>query len=428
MPQRNRINNRKKIADTYLPFFLILIAIRLLITLIEPYEVDMSGYLAWSRYLADHGSSGLYQSFHIVYAPLYQYFLWFSGIIANIFHMPDAAHIYLIKLWPFLFECIGAWLIIRFSDRIKRWNAGMLAAIFYLFNPAIFINTSVWGQFDAIPATMLLGTVYLFETKKPNLGALLFLAAVLTKPQSGLLLPIVLYLYFRHFRMDMKSILRLITGFCAGIALYLFIVLPFYSPTGSAGITVPRFLDPFYWLFDLYLRSLTDYPYATANGMNFWMLAGGQIQPDTMPFMGLSYQTWGNIMLFVSVIYIFYLLYKGKGSSEALIYCSFLILFSAFMWMTKMHERYLLPAIIFIVLAAIWQRKHIITAILISICVFANQLIIYLKSFYEIYWLYRWDTTAIAVAALTFIVYGLALFNGYCIFASNRKRVIITKA
>lgn len=428
MPARNTITNRSRIEENYLSIFLILIAIRLLITLIPPYEVDMGGYLAWSRYLADHGPSGLYKSFHIVYAPFYQYFLWLSGMIAKVLHMPGSMHVYLIKLWPFAFECVGAWLMLKFSERANRRSAGILAASCYLLNPAIFINSSIWGQFDALPATMLLGTIYLFEIKKPNLAALLFLIAVLTKPQSGLLLPIVLYLYFRNFCFDLKSIMKLITGLTAGIALYLVIVLPFYSPTESAGISVPKILDPFYWLINLYLKSMQDYPYATANGWNFWTLTGGQIQPDKLPFLGLSYQMWGIIMLLISVLYIFFILYKGKGSTEAVIYSSFLILFSAFMWMTKMHERYLLPAIIFIILAAIWQKKYVFTAVLASACVFANQLIIYIKAFNEEYWLSRWDGFALTGAALMLIAYGLAIFNGYFIFVSKGRKDIITKA
>ena len=107
-------------------------------------------------------------------------------------------------------------------------------ALIYLVNPGVYINSSIWGQFDSIPATMLIGVIALFEYKKHNLAALLFLIAVLTKPQSGLLLPVVLYLYFKDIRMDLKSFLRLLTGLLSGLVLYYAIVLPFYLPTALA--------------------------------------------------------------------------------------------------------------------------------------------------------------------------------------------------
>ena len=407
------LNQSRKKEESYLILIILMVIFRLVISLMEPYAIDMGGYLAWSRYLANNGPFGLYSRFHIVYAPFYQYFLWISGLIARFLGLSAFFHTLLIKLWSVLFEGLGALTIFRMAERAGRRSIGFLAASFYLLNPGILMNSSVWGQFDSIPATMLLAVIFLFELKKRNAAALLFLVAVLTKPQSGLLVPMVLYLYFKDFMFDWKNIKRLVSGIIAGIGLYLAIVLPFYEPTRLCGTIVPAFLDPFWWLFDLYSRSILDYPYATANGFNFWTLAGGQIQDDSLPFMGLTYQWWGNILFLISAAYVFFLIYKGKGSGRAIIYGSYLMLFSAFMWMTRMHERYLLPAIIFIVLAAVYDRLHIPVAVLTSLCVFANQLVIYIISFRKVYWLPRWDFTSICIAAATLITYALAMVNGY---------------
>ncbi len=404
--------------EWFIPFLFVIVLLRLIITCIRPYQIDMSGYLAWSRYLAEHGTATLYSGsgFHIVYAPFYQYCLLITGWIAKALNLTSLIHVYLIKLWSVIFEILGAWLILLLAKKHNRTRTGALAALLYIINPGVFMNSSIWGQFDPIPATMLLGCICLFEHKKPNLGALLFLVAVLTKPQSGLLVPIVLYLYFRDFRLNGQSFKRLAIGLLAGIAVYLAIVMPFYSPTPLAGKGVPSLLDPFYWLLELYTRSLQDYPYATANGFNFWTLAGGQVQPDSYPFLGLTYAAWGFILLAFAVIYIGYLMIRSKGSLQSVIYGSFLILFSAFMFMTKMHERYLLPAIIFCTLAAVWQKKHIPIAALVSTCVFFNQLTLYLISFDDIYWLNRWDSRALIVAAVTLVTYIWAMAQGYYLY------------
>ena len=64
-------------------------------------------------------------------------------------------------------------------------------------------------------------------------------------------------------------------------------------------------------------------------------------------------------------------------------------------------------------MAAVYDRMHIPAALLTSLCVFANQLVIYIVSFSKVYWLPRWDIAAISIAAATLIAYVLAMANGY---------------
>ncbi|NLP00685.1 MAG: hypothetical protein GX386_10415, partial [Clostridiaceae bacterium] len=175
----NNIDYCKK----YIPALFLTFVFRILISCIKPYPIDMYGYLAWSKYLAIYGPSQFYGSsgFHVVYAPFFQYFLWLTGEIANRFSVSTALHAFLIKLWSVLFEFIGAWLILLIAEKSKKAKSGTIMALIYLVNPGVYINSSIWGQFDSIPATMLIGVIALFEYKKHNLAALLFLIAVLTK-------------------------------------------------------------------------------------------------------------------------------------------------------------------------------------------------------------------------------------------------------
>ncbi len=413
-----RLGNRNQnLMSQALPYFIAVIVFRLLLTFIAPYAIDMGGYRAWSNYLAEYGPSQLYgnSGFHIVYAPFFQYFLWLTGALKSSLSLSPAGHAYLIKMWSVVFECLGGFLIYKLALKYDKPRQGIVAGLIYVANPGVWINSSVWGQFDSIPATLLLGVLYLFETKRHNLAALLFLVAVLTKPQSGLLLPVVLALYFKGFRWDAKSIFKLITGLFSGILLYLAIVLPFYIPTSKAE-HLPGFIDPFYWLFDLYSRSIKDYPYGTANAFNLWTLLGGQIQEDSLPFMGLSYFWWGNIFLLLGLAFAFLCLIKGGSRLYTFAYFSFLVQFSAFFFMTKMHERYLLPAIIFITLCAVFDRQHILTASLLSFCVFFNHLYLYILSFSDRYWLNRYDGLSMIFAFITLFTYGLSLYKGYRIF------------
>lgn len=417
----NNIDYCKK----YIPALFLTFVFRILISCIKPYPIDMYGYLAWSKYLAIYGPSQFYGSsgFHVVYAPFFQYFLWLTGEIANRFSVSTALHAFLIKLWSVLFEFIGAWLILLIAEKSKKAKSGTIMALIYLVNPGVYINSSIWGQFDSIPATMLIGVIALFEYKKHNLAALLFLIAVLTKPQSGLLLPVVLYLYFKDFRMDLKSFLRLLTGLLSGLVLYYAIVLPFYLPTALAD-KLPQYIDPLYWLFELYFTSIKDYPYATANAFNIWFLFGGQIQPDTLPFLGLSYFAWGNILMIAAIVFAFTCLIKSKASTYSITYFSYLVQFSAFFFMTKMHERYLLPAIIFITLASVFEKKHLLTLALVSFSVFINHLYLYIISFGEVYWLERRDGLAMLFSFFVLLTYVLSIYQGYKTFIQPEKPLL----
>ncbi|HHW22139.1 MAG TPA: hypothetical protein GXX26_04555 [Clostridiaceae bacterium] len=420
MPGANIRKNEYEYVNNYekwfLPLLLLIISFRIVITCIRPYQIDMAGYMAWSSHLAQYGPRNFYISgFHVVYAPFFLYFLWFTGELCGALSLPPAMQVYMIKLWSVLFEFLGAYLIILLSKKYKKNNIGMFLALTYVANPGIFMNSSIWGQFDSIPATMLIGVLTLFEYKKPNLAALLFLVAVLTKPQSGLLLPVILYLYFRDFRFDFKSLTRLFSGIFAGVVVYLSIVVPFYVPTKLSG-RLPAFIDYFYWLFDLYSTSIKDYPFASANAFNFWFLAGGQIQNDTMPFLGMSYLAWGNILLILALAYAFTCLFKGKATLYSIAYFSYLVLFSAFFFMTKMHERYLLPAIIFITLASVFDKRHLLTLCLLSFSVFINHQYLYIISFGEVYWLDRWDGLGLLYSFITLVTYGISLYQGYRAF------------
>ncbi len=301
---------------TWRPLLLIALALRLVLTALPPYTIDMSGYIAWSRHLASIGPTGLYEQFHVVYAPLFHYCLWLTGECIEAFHLNFFMHGYAIKLWSVAADLIGAMLLLRYAARVGRAHAGMPFALLYLLNPAVVFNASVWGQFDGIPAVMMLGVMLLFRSQKPVPAAWLFVAAVLVKPQSGLLAPLVLLLFLRATlsRPWKRALACWFAAFLGGIAIYLVVVLPFYEPTALAA-TLPRWVDPFWWLFDLYLRSVQDYPFGTANAWNLWYVLGAQTLPDSGVFLGLSHAGWGLTLLAPFAVWSLWL--AGRAAAPA---------------------------------------------------------------------------------------------------------------
>ncbi len=270
LSKKNTVKNttiEKAIKRETLFVVLALVAfIRILLTSIPSYEIDMGGYKAWSLYLANKGTKGLYETFHIVYAPAYLYLLWISGKIASIFPF---AHEFFIKIWAVTSDILGGYFIYLIGKKHNKDKTGLILGVVYSLNPGVFFNSSIWGQFDSIPATLLLAALYNFDLKRKTTAIILFAIAILTKPQSGLLTPIVIILYFKDFYWNKLADWKqgIIASF-SGILLYVISVIPFYYPTPllhsntSTGLKLIMYkiADLFYWMIYLYKESVVTIP------------------------------------------------------------------------------------------------------------------------------------------------------------------------
>jgi Gpi18-like mannosyltransferase len=419
--QRPVETNRDKLplsTEAVLWIIAVAVAARALLTLLPSYKIDMGGYRAWSIYLSQKGFDGFYENFHVVYGPAYLYLLWISGKLAQLLSLSQFAHEYIIKLWAVFSDFIGGFLIYRIGGRYAKQRLGFLLGVAYVLNPAVFFNSSIWGQFDSIPAAMLLGVIYCFNFRKDIAAVMLFAASVLTKPQSMVLAPIVLILFFKDFSIfrghweksenreqapeNRKSWVELCLAIVGSLAVYYLISRPFSSGR------------PIYWIADLYLRSGGDYPYATANGFNLWTLLGGQAVNDSAPFLGLTYALWSMLLLLAVCALSVYFLLKKKRSVPMLYLASYFLSFGAFMFGSRMHERYLFPAVIFLMASILWDTKLWIPASVLSLCHLGNQWYIYELAKKEIFWVSTRDSMAVFIALVTLMVMG---YSAYYIFS-----------
>ncbi|ABN53353.1 MAG TPA: hypothetical protein DEF39_03485 [Hungateiclostridium thermocellum] len=398
----------------------VVILIRLLLTTIPSYQVDMGGYRAWSLYLAENGPVGFYERYHVVYAPAYMYLLWITGIIAKAFSVNASTHAFLIKLWAVASELVGAYLIYKIGKKYKKERLGFILGVVYALNPGVFFNSSIWGQFDSIPATLLVGMIYAFSVNRKMTAVVLYAIAVLTKPQSALLTPLGILFYKELFDFSnitkekiVKSIKETLVAICVGLSCYFIVIYPFYYHTDlyermkSTSVVkdfIAESIDYFWWMPNLYLTSVEDYPYATANAFNLWTLLGGQPVKDSNIFFILSYKTWGTILFLICIGIAFAYLLKKRKSDFAMYFASFFILSSAFTFITRMHERYLLPAIIFLTICVLWEKWMAIPLTVLSVCVTANHWYIYDLSWKDVFWLRNYDPVAMPFAFLTVLV------------------------
>ena len=355
-----------------------LILLKILLCWLPSDAIDMAGYLAWSQHLALKDWADFYRTWHVVYGPAYLYLLWISGEIAAAFGvLGTKAHEILIKLWPVLFDCIGGVLIYRIARKQNRQRLGFWLAIGYSLNPAVFFNSAVWGQFESVVTTLMLAALDCLIARRKAVAALLFTLAVLTKPQAAELAPLVFFL----FVLDL-SWRELGLAAVGSLAVYTAVVMPF-----SAGRS-------FFWLIPHFIESGGDYPYTTANAFNLWTLLGGQTLPDATPFWQLSYGGWGVVLLAAVVLLAGGVAWVRRNQPFWLFYAAYLLCFGVFLVGTRMHERYLFPALIFLTVCLIWERRLAWPLIGLSGVHFANTGYVYLRGWLERDPAARWLATA----------------------------------
>lgn len=311
-----------------------------------PYDGDQSFWVGWVQQLMDGGFGG----FKGNYPPLYVFWLW---VVAQIHAVLDIAvdKTFFLKfmcLWPVFFSHL---FFVDFLCRITEkfnypdWKKHLLIA-FVALNPAILINGPVWGQVDLLPVVLAVLAIYCINRPRYIfLASMLYLLALLAKFQMIAFLPIFGGLFIRHWKTSWKGLPLAVVG--AAIVL-----LPF--AIGGNLLTM---------LSRAYVQTTSQYPYATMNATNLWVLLVGNAAPDNVPIWGVSADGLGFLLkpailgkiLFV-IVSVFVLIKSilCKNIRTAFALCTLNGL-AFFVLLPGMHERYLLYAVPMAICWLVWD-------------------------------------------------------------------------
>jgi hypothetical protein len=162
-------------------------------------------------------------------------------------------------------------------------------------------------------------------------------------------------------------------------------------------------------LVSLILRSANVYPYGTVNALNLWYLAGLNWRPDATVVLGLPAAIWGSLL--VAAVLLAVLIACWRSADRGRLYlATATIVIVVFVLATRMHERYLFPALPFLLLAWGHGRAGTSQVVALSGVFLANLLygFAYLSQFPQYrtpLWASVWNAFALptdaAVAALT---------------------------
>ncbi|MDR3585850.1 MAG: hypothetical protein P4L59_11080 [Desulfosporosinus sp.] len=304
---------------------------------ISSHPFDLSTFKNWATTAANNFSQ-FYQGRNASdYPPLYIYLLFIIGKLGSLTALSPYFTL-LLKLPSIVADIATSFLIYKLAKKYLSLEISILLAAFYTFNPAVLINSTIWGQVDSFFTLIIVGAIVLLTEKKIGLASVLFTAAVLMKPQGIIFLPVLFFELIRQ-----KALKSWINVVLSALVTAIVIVLPFSLNTNGL------------WIFKLFASTLGEYPYASVNAFNFFSLLGANFTKDEGILFVLSYHSWGMMSIVLITAFSWFLFIKGKSRVYASA-VALLLIDGVFTFSSRMHERYLFPAVALSILTFIYLK------------------------------------------------------------------------
>lgn len=370
MPKIKKPNNNFRI-----PNILILIILGFLLRIIfSPFgtlNLDQNTFFAWSLRLNQVGLSKFYFGAWSDYLPGYLYILYILGKINSLNIIPL---IILYKLPAITTDILTSFLIFKIVKKLKNENWAKIASCFYLFNPAVIANSSLWGQVDSLTAFFSLLSIYTLSTS-PYISAASLAIGTLIKPQMAIISLVILILMLNR-KTNVKKVFIYIL---ISVVVFILGFIPFSNNTNLIN-----------FIFSRIALSLNQYPYTSVNAFNFWEVSGAWKTDAGLNIIG------GFVAL--TLFFIFGLKFlKKKGGAYILLTFTYAI---SFLFITRMHERHLLPIFAPLTIAIALNPVYIFALIGFSFIYVAN-----------LYWAWQWVTYNFKDVFGDFIIKTLSIIN-----------------
>lgn len=349
---------------TFIFWGIVCVIANLFCTLSAPYDGDQSYWVGWVQSLMDGG----FENFRGNYPPLYVFWLWVVAQIHEVFGIV-VDKTFLLKflcLWPIYFAHL---VLLDLSNRLLRrvyisdFQKNLVLA-FVALNPGILLGGPMWGQVDLLPVVLAILALYcIYFRRYAFLGASFYILALLAKFQMILFLPVFGGIFIKRWRHSLK-------GIPLAIIVALVVLLPYALGDNLFGMISRAYID-----------TTTQYPYATYNAANLWMLTVGNISPDSTPFFGLDkdgFFFWlcpsyiGKILFVLFSVFSLVASFRSRSLRRVFELATWNGV-AFFVLLPGMHERYILYAI---PVAMLWlvldSRKSLPWVVLLTVVASCN--------------------------------------------------------
>ena len=311
------------------------------------HEQDMSCFIAWADMVYNDGFHKFYETMTEGYPPGYIYILYVIGWLRHLFSIPwDSATSDILTKMPSILTDMGmGYLIYKVaSEKFRETGAALLAAV-YLFCPAILLDSVVWGQTDSIYVVFIAWMFYLIAKKKLIPSYFLFALAILLKPQAMMFAPVLIYGIIDHVFLQDFNWKKFGINLGMGLTAILCMVIS-VLPYGLQKV------------ISLYTNTVGSFEYASVYAYNFWTLCGKNWISQGETKFGLTYQTWGTIFILLIIIATVFISFRCKKTEAKYSYIGAVLIIGIFMFSVRMHERYMYPAMAFLLLAYVMKPRR----------------------------------------------------------------------
>ena len=236
------MTTKKQVFSANLHIFLLLGAGLLLRILLATFNTgfgsDTACFAAWADRMYELGPSGFYSTdFFTDYPPGFMYVLYLIGALKALFQIPyySGAHLLLLKFPAILCDILCSYVIYQTAYLKFSHKSTLCLTAAYLFNPAIILNSSVWGQVDSV-LTLAIVLMCISLIKGNLLSAYIaFGIGILIKPQMLVFAPVLLAGILDHIFLRNFSVQKLVRNLFQGLGVILCMLL-LCLPFGLANV------------------------------------------------------------------------------------------------------------------------------------------------------------------------------------------------
>jgi dolichyl-phosphate-mannose-protein mannosyltransferase len=355
---------------------------------------DVDSFRTWAQRIATVGPAHFYgpgYSADIAYPPGSIYPIWPAGALGRALGLSWENLRIPVETPPLLADLLIGITMFAYLRRSGRsLKAAWTGMLFFALNPALLFDTVVWGQTDSLVTSLMWLTTILALDSEYVVAAAVLAIAVLAKPHALIMMPALLCWVLHK------------DGFTR-----------MWAPVAAFGATIALAVAPFAvgrpwdWLPRFYASALAAFPETSVNAFNLMAIVGGLRQSETTPFYGVSDFALG-LALVLAVLALSCLMVWRNPSPSALMLAIALALFGEFMFGTRIHERYLYPALVFFIPVA-FEGSFWLTIFAFLTSSYLFNLAYTLHIYRTVNWLDVHSPPAMLASALNLIVFGAIL-------------------
>ena len=312
--------------------------IRLVLLDVPGHYGDSVVMTRWAEAMARYGPTHFYEHDGAVY-PALLYLYWPLGVLFD-----GAQLAKVIKGVSIPFDLALGVLVYFVARRMVGDIRALIAPAIYLLNPSVLLAGPVWGQVDAAGTLAYMGALLAGVGRRWGTAGALGALAILIKPQFGLVvLPIGILALFAW--RETRRLAPIVDSVVGGLLVYVAVALPLrLDPVSfvnrAAGVAI-------------------DKPVTSANAPNLWGVVVGYGIVDA------PYAVAGGVLLLIGLAASLLPLRHRRDLPTVLAVGLFLVL-AFYILPTRIHERYLFPAIALLAPLAATSWRVLVATLLMT--------------------------------------------------------------